>query len=90
MKDHGIFSFRKLTFSVRHGYRNFSFSDVHVEAAGVLAELAQKHEVDRFIQMSALNADIDSPSKFLSTKVTRITEPLLQAGCRIKERERKR
>ncbi|KAF9952792.1 hypothetical protein BGZ72_005920 [Mortierella alpina] len=48
--------------------KNFSFSDVHVEAAGVLAELAQKHEVDRFIQMSALNADIDSPSKFLSTK----------------------
>ncbi|KAF9285481.1 hypothetical protein BGZ68_003833 [Mortierella alpina] len=48
--------------------KNFTFSDVHVEAAGVLAELAQKHEVDRFIQMSALNADIDSPSKFLSTK----------------------
>ncbi|KAG0327739.1 hypothetical protein BG004_002705 [Podila humilis] len=48
--------------------RNFSFSDIHVEAAGVIAELAQKHEVDRFIQMSALNAVVDSPSKFLSTK----------------------
>jgi len=48
--------------------RNFSFSDVHVEAAGVIAELAQKHEVDRFIQMSALNATVDSPSRFLSTK----------------------
>ncbi|KAG0053953.1 hypothetical protein BGZ83_000097 [Gryganskiella cystojenkinii] len=48
--------------------RNFSFNDVHVEAAGVLAELAQKHDVDRFIQMSALNADVDSPSRFLSTK----------------------
>ncbi|KAG0082862.1 hypothetical protein BGZ93_007832 [Podila epicladia] len=48
--------------------RNFSFSDVHVEAAGVIAELAQKHEVDRLIQMSALNATVDSPSRFLSTK----------------------
>lgn len=50
-------------------YRNFSFADVHVEASGVLAELAQKHDIDRFIQMSAMNADIDSPSRFLSTKV---------------------
>lgn len=48
--------------------KNFSFSDVHVEASGVLAELAQKHDIDRFIQMSAMNADIDSPSRFLSTK----------------------
>ncbi|KAF9998665.1 hypothetical protein BGZ65_005854 [Modicella reniformis] len=48
--------------------KNFSFADVHVEAAGVLAELAQKHDVDRFIQVSALNARIDSPSRFLSTK----------------------
>ncbi|KAF9932271.1 hypothetical protein FBU30_008566 [Linnemannia zychae] len=48
--------------------KNFSFADVHVEAAGVLAELAQKHDVDRFIQMSALNATIDSPSRFLRTK----------------------
>ncbi|KAF9182405.1 hypothetical protein BGZ51_007063 [Haplosporangium sp. Z 767] len=48
--------------------RNFSFSDVHVEAAGIIAELAQKHDVDRLIQMSSMNADIDSPSRFLSTK----------------------
>jgi len=52
-----------------HVFSNFSFSDVHVEAAGVIAELAQKHEVDRFIQVSALNATVDSPSRFLSTKV---------------------
>ncbi|KAG0233437.1 hypothetical protein BGW41_001495 [Actinomortierella wolfii] len=48
--------------------RNFSFEDVHVEAAGVLAELASKHDVDRFIQVSALNANVDSASRFLSTK----------------------
>ncbi|KAF9124406.1 hypothetical protein BGW39_008236 [Mortierella sp. 14UC] len=48
--------------------KNFSFADVHVEASGILAELAQKHDVDRFIQMSAMNATIDSPSRFLSTK----------------------
>ncbi|KAF8962039.1 hypothetical protein BGZ46_001250 [Entomortierella lignicola] len=48
--------------------RNFSFADVHVEAAGILAELAQKHDIDRFIQVSALNATVDSNSKFLSTK----------------------
>ncbi|KAG0248689.1 hypothetical protein BG011_010016 [Mortierella polycephala] len=48
--------------------RNFSFSDIHVEAAGVIAELAQKHDIDRFIQMSSMNADVDSPSRFLSTK----------------------
>ncbi|KAF8926108.1 hypothetical protein EDD21DRAFT_374326 [Dissophora ornata] len=48
--------------------KNFSFSDVHVEAAGVIAELAQKHNVDRLIQVSAMNADVDSPSRFLSTK----------------------
>ncbi|KAI8361080.1 hypothetical protein B0O80DRAFT_422191 [Mortierella sp. GBAus27b] len=48
--------------------KNFSFNDIHVEATGVLAELAQKHEIDRFIQVSALNADINSPSKYLSTK----------------------
>ncbi|KAI7825148.1 hypothetical protein BC939DRAFT_448862 [Gamsiella multidivaricata] len=48
--------------------KNFTFSDVHVEAAGVLAELAQKHDIDRFIQMSSMNADIDSSSKFLRTK----------------------
>ncbi|KAF9577274.1 NADH-ubiquinone oxidoreductase 40 kDa subunit, partial [Lunasporangiospora selenospora] len=48
--------------------KNFSFSDVHVDAAGVLAELSQKHDVDRFIQISSLNADINSSSRFLSTK----------------------
>ncbi|KAF9995473.1 hypothetical protein BGZ80_004798 [Entomortierella chlamydospora] len=48
--------------------KNFSFADVHVEAAGVLAELSQKHDVERFIQVSAMNADIDSASRFLSTK----------------------
>lgn len=50
-------------------FRNFSFNDIHVEAAGVIAELAQKHDVDRFIQMSSMNADVDSKSRFLSTKV---------------------
>ncbi|KAG0285430.1 hypothetical protein BGZ96_010313 [Linnemannia gamsii] len=48
--------------------KNFSFADVHVEASGILAELAQKHDIERFIQMSAMNANIDSPSRFLSTK----------------------
>ncbi|KAK3828364.1 MAG: NAD(P)-binding protein [Benniella sp.] len=48
--------------------KNFSFSEVNVEAAGILAELSQKHDVDRFIQVSAINALLDSPSRYLSTK----------------------
>ncbi|XP_022088368.1 NADH dehydrogenase [ubiquinone] 1 alpha subcomplex subunit 9, mitochondrial-like [Acanthaster planci] len=48
--------------------RNFSFEDTHIEGARNLARIAKKMGVNRFIHVSALNADMGSPSKFLRTK----------------------
>jgi NADH dehydrogenase (ubiquinone) 1 alpha subcomplex subunit 9 len=50
-------------------YRNFTFEDVHVEGTRAIAEAAMEAGVSRFVQVSALNASEDSPSKFLQTKV---------------------
>ncbi len=51
--------------------RNFKFSDVHVDGARLIAEAAQEAGVKRLIHFSALNANVDSPSKFLQSKVSR-------------------
>lgn len=51
--------------------RNFTFEDVHVEGTRAIAEAAMEAGVSRFVQVSALNASEDSPSKFLQTKVTK-------------------
>eukprot|EP01134_Creolimax_fragrantissima_P006366 CFRG6366T1 len=48
--------------------KNFRFSDVHVSGAQNVAEVAQELGVDRLIHMSAVNAAVDSPSKFLKSK----------------------
>ena len=59
-------------------FRNFKFEDVHVDGARRLAKVAKECGVERFIHVSALNAE-DSPerkvffpktgSRFLQSKV---------------------
>jgi len=49
--------------------RNFSYEDVHVEGAERIAEAVAKYDIDRFIHVSSYNADKNSPSDFLRTKV---------------------
>lgn len=49
--------------------RNFTFDDVHADGARRLAEVCAENGVSKFIQVSALNASEDSPSKFLRSKV---------------------
>ncbi|KAG1171706.1 hypothetical protein G6F70_006804 [Rhizopus microsporus] len=48
--------------------KNFTFEHVHVDGARALAEAAAENGVARFVQVSALNASADSPSKFLRSK----------------------
>lgn len=48
--------------------KNFSFQEVHVEGARRIAEIAQASGVARFIQMSHLSADVESPSAYLRTR----------------------
>ena len=52
-------------------YRNFSFNDVHVEGARVIAEACAECGVTQLIHFSALSADQQSPSTFLQSKVHR-------------------
>ncbi|KAG0789356.1 hypothetical protein G6F22_006733 [Rhizopus arrhizus] len=48
--------------------KNFTFENVHVDGTRALAEACVENGVARFVQVSALNASEDSPSKFLRTK----------------------
>lgn len=48
--------------------RNFKFQDVNVSGAAKLAQMAEALGVSRFIHVSHLNADANSPSVFLRTK----------------------
>lgn len=48
--------------------KNFSLWDVHVEGTERIAEAVAKYDVDRFIQVSSFNADLNSPSEFFKTK----------------------
>ncbi|XP_072034677.1 NADH dehydrogenase [ubiquinone] 1 alpha subcomplex subunit 9, mitochondrial-like [Amphiura filiformis] len=48
--------------------RNFPYEAVHIDAARSLARYTKEAGVPRFIHMSALNADIKSDVKYLSTK----------------------
>ncbi|XP_044255432.1 NADH dehydrogenase [ubiquinone] 1 alpha subcomplex subunit 9, mitochondrial [Tribolium madens] len=55
--------------------RNFSFDDVHVKGARLLAKVAKRSGVERFIHLSALNAEerpeaviLKGGSKFLASK----------------------
>ena len=44
------------------------FQTLHVMGAHTVAEAARRHGVGRFVQMSALGADPDSPAKYARTK----------------------
>lgn len=48
--------------------KNFSFDAVHHQATQRIAEACAKYDVDRFVQVSAIGADENSPSHFLRTK----------------------
>ena len=50
-----------------HG-SNFSYQDVNVTAAGLIAEVSAASGVDQLIHVSHLNANPNSPSEFYRTK----------------------
>lgn len=54
---------------IRADNRNFTFDQINHEAARAIAEVSAEAGVARLIHVSALNADENSPSKFLKTKV---------------------
>jgi nucleoside-diphosphate-sugar epimerase len=47
---------------------NWTLEEVHVHAARNVAEVAKEMGVPRFVQMSSILADIDSPSEWARTK----------------------
>ncbi|WOO79290.1 NADH-ubiquinone oxidoreductase subunit, mitochondrial [Vanrija pseudolonga] len=48
--------------------RNFSYDDVNVKAAGLIAEVSAASGVDQLIHVSHLNANPNSPSEFYRSK----------------------
>ena len=44
------------------------FQSLHAQGAGVIAASAKAHGVSRFVQVSAIGADLESPSKYARTK----------------------
>jgi NADH dehydrogenase (ubiquinone) 1 alpha subcomplex subunit 9 len=48
--------------------RHFSMADVNVDGARIVARAAAEAGVARLIHVSALGADVDSPSEYLRTK----------------------
>ncbi|KAG8898072.1 hypothetical protein FRB99_007678, partial [Tulasnella sp. 403] len=48
--------------------KNFTYEDVHVKGAKSIAEISYANSVSRFIHVSHLNANINSPSKYYATK----------------------
>ncbi|CAI2165222.1 7179_t:CDS:10 [Funneliformis geosporum] len=48
--------------------KNFTFEKVHIEGAERIAKICKELGVSRLVHMSALNADVNSPSKFLQSK----------------------
>jgi len=57
--------------------RNFSFEDVHINAAAAIAKACKETGVQRLVHVSAAGATKDSPSRFLSTK--RVGEDAVRA-----------
>ena len=49
-------------------FRNFTYEDVNVNGPAMLARLATKLEIPRFVHVSHLNASRDSKSAFYRTK----------------------
>ena len=50
-------------------YRNYNFHETHVEVPRLIAATANSLGITNLIHVSALNADHNSPSKFLKSKV---------------------
>lgn len=48
--------------------RHFSMEDVNVDGARNIARAAKEYGMEKFIHVSALGADVDSPSEYLRTK----------------------
>ncbi|ORX80950.1 NAD(P)-binding protein [Basidiobolus meristosporus CBS 931.73] len=48
--------------------KNFKYEDLNIATPYVLAKTAREHGVSRFIQVSAMGASENSPSRFLRTK----------------------
>lgn len=48
--------------------KNFTYNQVHIEGTERIAEAVAKYDVDRFIQVSSYNADVNSPSEFFRSK----------------------
>ena len=49
-------------------FRNFDYNSVHVAGAERIARIAAENGVQRFVQVSHLNASPDSKSAFYKTK----------------------
>ncbi len=49
--------------------RHFALEDVHETGAEIIAKAAAAAGVERLIHVSALGASVDSPSRFLKSKV---------------------
>lgn len=48
--------------------RNFSYDDINVKAAGLIAQVAAEHGTPRLVHVSHLNASADSASEFYRSK----------------------
>jgi len=48
--------------------KNFTYEDVHIEGTERIVEAVAKYDVDRFVQVSCMNANPESTSKFYRTK----------------------
>lgn len=65
--------------------KNFDLWQVNVEGVERIAEAVAKYDCDRFIHVSAYNADKNSESEFFRTKVRNARRPmtlLIQLGLR--------
>ena len=49
--------------------RNFTFDECYVDGSRAIAKAAREAGVERLIHVSSLNANEESPSKFLQSKV---------------------
>ncbi|XP_076181016.1 NADH:ubiquinone oxidoreductase subunit 39 isoform X2 [Ptiloglossa arizonensis] len=63
---------------------NFSFEDVHVKAARTLARLAKQCNVERFIQVSCLNAE-EHPEPLILPKGSKILKTKWRGECAVRE-----
>ena len=64
-------------------YRNFTYADVHVDAARLIARISRECNVQKLIHFSSLNASLNpqviyfKPSQFLITKVRLLLNKLV-------------